>query len=255
MKDIFEFRYSVYCTERGYLPAELYESGLESDEHDNNAEHFCVYGPNQGLLGYVRLARQCKGIFPFEAHCESFDVKPRLPLPSEALEISRLMVRRDHRGALASDAHVSSPPLSGKLTTKSTFVLMELYRQIYKYSVENGIRYWYAAMERALARSLTQSGFPFEKIGPQTDYFGPVAPYLADLNDLESKVASSNPQLLTWLQSNSDDLSTEMDWTLCHVTASLVPQIRDLTSAAIGTGWHVERPCSSVEDCQAEFQA
>jgi hypothetical protein len=37
-------------------------------------------------------------------------------------------------------------------------------------------------------------------MGPETDYYGPVAPYLADLRDLEVQVGARRPELLRWLQ-------------------------------------------------------
>jgi N-acyl amino acid synthase of PEP-CTERM/exosortase system len=71
---------------------------------------------------------------------------------------------------------------------------------MYKYSIEIGVRYWYAAMERSLARSLSRMGFCFQQIGLETDYYGIVAPYIADLRELEDRVGASNPALLAWLQ-------------------------------------------------------
>jgi N-acyl amino acid synthase of PEP-CTERM/exosortase system len=80
-------------------------------------------------------------------------------------------------------------------------ILLCLYRQMYAFSLGNGIRYWYAAMERSLVRVLTRMSFSFRQIGPQTDYYGPVAPYLADLRELEVRLGQSNPALLAWMQS------------------------------------------------------
>ena len=84
-------------------------------------------------------------------------------------------------------------------------VLLDLYRQMYAYSCENGIRFWYAAMERSLARSLMNVGFT--PIGPQTDYYGPVTPYLTDLQNVESfltnmasRIADRRRALRPWLQ-------------------------------------------------------
>lgn len=78
-------------------------------------------------------------------------------------------------------------------------ILLSLYRQMYAFSLNNGIRYWYAAMERSLARVLTRMNFGFRQVGPPTDYYGPVAPYLADLRELEARVGKSNPALLAWM--------------------------------------------------------
>jgi N-acyl amino acid synthase of PEP-CTERM/exosortase system len=87
------------------------------------------------------------------------------------------------------------------LREDSPLILLSLYREMYEYSLENGIRYWYAAMERSLARALTRMGFSFRQIGPATDYYGPVAPYVADLRELETRLGEFNPGLLAWMRS------------------------------------------------------
>jgi len=79
-------------------------------------------------------------------------------------------------------------------------VLMTLYRQMYAYSRANDISHWYAAMERPLARSLKRMNIAFRSIGPQTDYYGPVAPYLASLQEVEAQVGANDPAMLEWLQ-------------------------------------------------------
>ena len=77
---------------------------------------------------------------------------------------------------------------------------MSLYRQIFSYSRANGIRYWYAAMERPLARTLALANITFEPIGPQADYYGPVSPYLADLKETEAHLSRHQPDFLDWLK-------------------------------------------------------
>ena len=71
---------------------------------------------------------------------------------------------------------------------------------MYRYSVDHGIRYWYAAMERSLVRALSRFEFIFNPIGLETDYYGPVAPYLADLRELERRLDVSNPDLMAWFR-------------------------------------------------------
>jgi N-acyl amino acid synthase of PEP-CTERM/exosortase system len=69
---------------------------------------------------------------------------------------------------------------------------------MYRHSRQNGIRYWYAAMERSLARSLEKMGFKFVPIGPQVDYYGPVTPHMVDLNDLDERLKRENKFLAAW---------------------------------------------------------
>ena len=99
-----------------------------------------------------------------------------------------------------ADPRIKVIPFPGDRRQGSSYVLLRLYRQMYGYSRARGIRYWLAAMERPLARSLAIRNFAFAPIGPESDYFGQVAPYMADLHDLERRLHAHNPRLLEWLR-------------------------------------------------------
>jgi N-acyl amino acid synthase of PEP-CTERM/exosortase system len=133
-----------------------------------------------------------------------------LPPAGRSAEISRLMVREDLRRARGNEnekpggASAAMRRLT-ELRQPSPQILLSLYRQMYAYSLKTGIRYWYAAMERALARTLNRMGFSFCQIGPATDYYGPVAPYVADLRELEFQLERHCPSLLAWMRSADHD--------------------------------------------------
>ena len=110
-----------------------------------------------------------------------------LPDPAQAGEVSRLVLNRGYRTSPAGDG--------------TGTVVMEVYRAMYQFSREQGIRYWYAAMERSLVRMLARIGVVFERIGPDADYCGPVAPYLLELEGLDRRLTWCNPDLLQWLSS------------------------------------------------------
>jgi N-acyl amino acid synthase of PEP-CTERM/exosortase system len=205
----FELRYQVYCLECGYLDAAAYADGREVDVYDDDSSHFFAHNLRQELVGYVRLVPpDLDGRFPWQLYCEH-EGPVALPPAAEAAEVSRLMVRRDYRRRrgdilsgvnTAADQPRSSALPDGERRMESPQILLTLYRQMYQHSLEAGIRYWYAAMERPLARSLQRMAFTFEQIGPETDYFGPVAPFMTDLRRLEVNLESRNPALLAWMQ-------------------------------------------------------
>jgi N-acyl amino acid synthase of PEP-CTERM/exosortase system len=204
---VFALRYEVYCLDCGFLSADDHPEGLERDEFDDISAHFCALDTQDKPVGYVRLvpADPEEGSFPFQSHCESFFDPTALPNSSEAVEISRLIVHRNFRRRCTDITGLRTgaddpPPLVGERRSNSPDVLLNLYRQIYQYSRRNGIRYWYAAMERTLARALAQFKFNFTQIGPVVDYYGPVAPYMADLRELECRLEQCNPALLAWMQ-------------------------------------------------------
>lgn len=91
-----------------------------------------------------------------------------------------------------------SSTVRGDKRNNSPLLLLGMYREMYRYSRQNGIRYWYAAMERSLARSLEKMGFKFVPIGPQVDYYGPVTPHMADLDELIGRLRKENKFLAAW---------------------------------------------------------
>lgn len=207
MVDIFQLRYQVYCTECGFLDPEQYPDRQERDDFDEDSAHFCAYNRNDELVGYVRLvpATGEEGRFPWESHGLNLSAGVTLPPRALSAEISRLMVRRDYRrrrgdtmqGVSTVDEHM---PIAGDRRVEAPQIVLSLYRQMYQHSLRAGLRYWFAAMERPLARSLAQMGFGFEQIGAEADYFGPVAPYIGDLRELERRLEQRSPQLLAWMQ-------------------------------------------------------
>jgi N-acyl amino acid synthase of PEP-CTERM/exosortase system len=134
------------------------------------------------------------------------------PPREAAAEISRLVVRKTYRRRRGdsmegvskdfmekgSTASIKPPAASREQRGNSPLLLLGMYREMYRHSRANGIRYWYAAMERSLARSLEKMGFKFVPIGPQVDYYGPVTPHMVDLNDLNERLKKENKFLAAW---------------------------------------------------------
>jgi len=206
MQQAYRLRYDVYCLERRFLDSGAYPDGLERDNYDSDSEHFHSYNHKNELVGYSRLiVPDVKGHFPWQIHCNALLAQVELPPRQESAEISRLVVRQDYRrrcGDTPSRGRQRdvSDPKGVEWQLASPQILLVLYRQMYHYSLAHGIRCWYAAMEHPLARSLQMMNFSFVKIGPEADYFGPVAPYIADLRALERRLGQSNPEMLAWMQ-------------------------------------------------------
>lgn len=207
MRRAHELRFQVYCIECGFLDAAEYPAKSESDEYDGNSAHFAALNLRGEMAGYVRLVLpDAIQTFPFHNHCVSLLDGVILPPAQLSAEISRLMVRQDYRRRLGelppTGASHLEPGSAAELERRDTSpqILLSMYRQMYAYSVQHGIRYWYAAMERSLARALGRMNFGFQQIGPATDYYGPVAPYVADLRVLETQLNQHNPALLSWMR-------------------------------------------------------
>ncbi|MDB5799384.1 MAG: hypothetical protein JWL63_323 [Rhodocyclales bacterium] len=206
LQEIYSLRYQVYCLECGFLPPGSYPSRLESDEYDADAAHFYTSNQRDEVVGYVRLVgADNTGVFPLDSFCPDLFENRTRPAPKYCAEISRLMVHQNYRrrqGDILQGLNLAPETTddTGRRHSNKPQILLSLYRQMYQHSLNNGIRYWYAAMERSLARALSRMDFVFEPIGPQIDYFGPVTPYIADLRVLEERLAQSSPELLAWFE-------------------------------------------------------
>jgi N-acyl amino acid synthase of PEP-CTERM/exosortase system len=206
MAQFFTLRYQIYCEECQFLPANNYPDHQESDEYDAHAVHFGAFNLQGEIAGYVRLVRpEAHQLFPFQLHCPNLMPGITLSAPGDSAEVSRLMVHpnyRRRRGDQLSGVNTGqqAAPLSQELRNNSPQILLSLYRQIYNFSRFNHINYWYAAMEQDLAQVLNHLDFQFEQIGLKANYFGPVAPYLADLRATQTRVGETNPALLAWMQ-------------------------------------------------------
>ena len=218
-EEIARLRYDVYCEECKYLEASAYQSGRETDGYDEHSLHISAQSREGTVVGTVRLvfANQAQ-IFPFEEHCTLFpDMK--LPPREECAEVSRLIVKKSFRRRPGDslqgvskefqehgNAQEIAPQTRSVITPKkerrssSPQIMLGMYREMYRYSCQNGVRYWYAAMEKGLARLLDRMGFQFMPVGPETDYYGPVTTYIADLRQVEAALNNANRFLLAWFK-------------------------------------------------------
>ncbi len=211
MRAAYQLRYEVYCLECGFLPAQQFPDGLETDDRDAQAAHFGAFNRAGELVGYVRLLRPDVHLrLPFQAYCPDWLPGCTMPPATDSAEISRLMVRKDYRrrnGDLLAGVSLLANPTETGATAAATDerrnpspqIMLSLYREIFRHSLDAGLQHWFAAMEKPLARVLARMGFAFHQVCRQADYFGPVAPYRADLQDLQASVGAANPQLLRWL--------------------------------------------------------
>jgi len=211
LSPLFALRFAVFCEECNFLSPNDYPNGLESDDYDSGSAHFAARNPDHRVVGTSRLVLVgSETTFPYEAHCDTF-ANFRPPDRAASAEVSRLAVDRTYRRRAGDSlSGVNTLDLKGPRhpgtrggsdkRVNAPLLVLGLYREMYRYSRANGIRYWYAAMEKPLAKVLAMYGFAFTPIGPEQDYYGPVTPYLGDLRDLEELVRGYKPELLEWFQ-------------------------------------------------------
>lgn len=216
-REIAKLRYEVYCAECRFLEENEYESGMETDDFDARSVHVAAQNSEGLVVGTVRLVMALSDqAFPFEEHCAVFP-DFNFPPKQQCAEVSRLIVKKSFRRrtgdnlqgvtkefqetGTAADISPQTNVLGHKdRRSSSPQIMLGMYREMYRYSRQNGIRYWYAAMEKGLARLLDRMGFHFVPVGPETDYYGPVTTYMADLRQVEDALNNANKFLLTWFQ-------------------------------------------------------
>lgn len=203
--DLFRLRYEVYCVERAYLTADPAVGGMELDDYDDCSTHFAAYaGADDALIGTVRLVTpDSERCYPFQRHCTTF-ADFAMPEQGACAEISRLAVRRSHRRRRGDcvaglPGHQARDPAEvDRRSNGCPMLLLGMYREMFRHSRCNNIGFWFAAMERSLARSLKKMGFHFVQIGPVSDYYGKVTPYLLDVSQVVPNLIASNPELGAW---------------------------------------------------------
>lgn len=170
-------RYQVYCHEKHYLDAADYPDGREADELDGYATPFVLVDtarPRE-VLGCFRL-------IPDNPHgppmLREMEVTAPLPPASDAMEMSRLIVAREHRA--------SPEPI---------FLMM---REVGRYSLEHGLDYVFAIMERPLAVLLARLGFRMERVGRTRPDM--TAPFIFSMRRYWEELPAANPRMVAMLR-------------------------------------------------------
>ncbi len=191
----YALRYQVYCLERGFLPADYYPDGVEIDVFDQHAVHLGVLDRDDRLVATARLVRRTGDGLPMYGHCSLLVHDPVIANPhAPVVEVSRLAVSRRYNRR-QGDAHYAlegGTTSTGERRRDGGEIVMTLYRALYQTSKRHGFSHWLAATEPSLQRLVVRYHFPFRQVGPETDYFGLVAPYLMDLAEFDREILSGD---------------------------------------------------------------
>ena len=185
MERSYRLRYQVYCVERGFLNAGDYPQQLERDEFDRYSLHVGVVDRDRELIATSRLIKVSMCGLPLFRHCQIFPQETELYRETNRIvEVSRLCMSRQLRQRGPGRVSVAAM----------------LYRALYQASKRAGFTHWLVATEHSLQRLVTGFGFPFRPVGPLTDYFGPVTPFLMNLEEFDRVIVSgTRPALRSFL--------------------------------------------------------
>ncbi|SDX05876.1 PEP-CTERM/exosortase system-associated acyltransferase [Thiocapsa roseopersicina] len=215
LETVYSIRYQVYCVEREFLDEAHYPTQLESDDYDAHALHVLATHRAGHPAGTARLVMSSPLGFPAMQHCvfsEEFGFlnDPSHPSLARYGEVSRLAVSKAFRRR-EGDTPYGGPPreesLSGEGADVLAFapprnspeILMGICRLLYQQSKRRGITHWVFAMERSLYVLLKRMGFKYMPAGPETDYYGPVRPYVVSIDALERGVSRASPATFAYM--------------------------------------------------------
>jgi N-acyl amino acid synthase of PEP-CTERM/exosortase system len=197
LEQSYRLRYQVYCRERSFLRADDYPDGLELDEFDRHAHHVGAIDERGEVVGTARIVAVSSAGLPLFRHCELFPQEMKVQAAGAGLvEVGRLAVSRNYRlrrtdlWSLARSTARSDRAPANDRRSGPDGIFRTILRGVYQESKRMGALHWLAATEPPLQRMLIKRGFPFRLVGPAADYFGPVAPYRMDIDELDERILS-----------------------------------------------------------------
>jgi N-acyl amino acid synthase of PEP-CTERM/exosortase system len=191
----YRLRYQVYCVERRFLNAEDYPDQLEFDAFDRDSVHVGVVDGDGGLVATARLVQSTRHDLPLFRYCTLFPSERTLDNPANTVvEVSRVSISRAyarHREGpvLAGLAGVNAAVPAGldrRLRGAEPF--LTLLKAVIYGAKGAGATHLIGATDAALHRRLVRFGFPYRLAGPSVDYYGPVAPHIMSLAELDQVV-------------------------------------------------------------------
>jgi N-acyl amino acid synthase of PEP-CTERM/exosortase system len=201
LEESYGLRYQVYCYDRSFLPAEDYPDELEVDAFDRRSVHIGVVNRQGEVVATARLIEHSDAGLPLLDHCSLFSDEASLHDPSlRVVEVSRLAVSRRYNrragdGFYGLEETTDRP--EGPERRGAGELILTLYKALYQASKRRGFTHWLAATEKALQRLVAKYGFPFRAIGPVSDYYGLISPYLMDLREFDKVIVSGRVPLLS----------------------------------------------------------
>ena len=201
--DIYKLRYQVYCTECGFEKPEDHPGGMERDEFDDVATHFCAFDRNsKEIIGTVRIILPSEKNFPIYKHFTLDQEVVGSIDGSKIGEISRLAISKDFRRRAIDKALYAENEVDIKdkkvyrqrRRQFELFLVAGLYHCIYLESLALGLTHWYAVMAKGLYCLLQSHGSVWHPIGPIQDYHGWRRPYIAEIAETVKSTALHSPE-------------------------------------------------------------
>lgn len=182
----YTLRHDVFCDELGWVSA--LESRLEIDAYDETAISFGVFNGQNALIAYIRLITS-HNTYMIEKDfsmlvAPTYEIRKSL----DTAESSRVCISSDYRNS----SFVANCEIHDILTL--------LFKGVYLWCLDNGIRYIYTAVELKMLRYVRGKGFPCTLIGkPRTMPDGTRATaVIMDWREFEAVNQYKRPKMWEW---------------------------------------------------------
>jgi N-acyl amino acid synthase of PEP-CTERM/exosortase system len=201
LEQSYRLRYQVYCVERQFLRVEDHPDELERDTFDRDSIHVGALDSDGELAGTARLVLPNSVGFPLFHHCTLFpDVTTLEEAGNLVVEVSRVSISRHYSrrrndppfgqyDVPEADPAVADAAEADRRRRRSEPFLTLLRAIIYGAKGVSATHLLFAT-DAALHRRLVHFGFPYDVAGPEADYYGPVAPYIMSMSELDQVVLS-----------------------------------------------------------------
>lgn len=174
-------RHEVFCQNLQWVPPS--PDGLETDKHDPFSMSIGVFSDEDELLGVFRFLPPSRPFMLEHEFAPLLGKGYQVRKQRDTTEVTRFTVAPNLRHRNISPGHIS------KL----------MYKGMYQWSLENGVRYVYVAVERRFWRALVIAGYPYEPIGPVTALPPAGAESVAAILDWEKFRSESRRKRATFL--------------------------------------------------------
>lgn len=201
--EAFRLRYQVYCVENPFEDPNENIGGLERDALDDNSVHCLLqHKRSRTWAGAVRLvlpkADDLAHSFALQQVCTDplISDPERFPVAKMA-EVSRFCISKDFRKRQGDWLYPQSVEPDDNADERRVIpnMTLGLIEGLVRMSLENGVFYWCAVMERPLLRLLSRLGIHFDNIGPLVEYHGRRQPCFIPLDTLLLRVQDERPDV------------------------------------------------------------
>ncbi len=194
LEKAYRLRHRIFSEELGWVPVQ--EDSMEFDRYDfKDTVNFGVFDGDGDLKAYLRLIPTSRSSMLEDIF--SFLIGPGHKFRKDAhtAEISRLCV--------APEARKDS--VEGNFGTHH--VSMLLYKGVYNWCLQNGVRSLYLVVEEKVYRLLSARGFPCELLGDGREMPDGVKAVAAlmDWREFEFRNFVKRPGLLKWFNQTRSD--------------------------------------------------